>query len=122
MGNGATAVAASEFLERSRDAELLEIVQGLSPSARARLTTVMAALPRTSGSTPRYRKMRLATRHGREMAFVDIGREGNDASNLPTLVFLHGSPTSSYMWRNVMPHCEGLLTGPASTRRRCGAS
>ena len=24
------------------------------------------------------------------------------------IVFLHGNPTSSYLWRNVMPHCDGL--------------
>lgn len=33
-----------------------------------------------------------------EMAFVDTG-EGD-----PTTVFLHGNPTSSYLWRNVIPH------------------
>jgi haloalkane dehalogenase len=25
-----------------------------------------------------------------------------------TIVFQHGNPTSSYLWRNIMPHCEGL--------------
>ena len=38
--------------------------------------------------------------HGREMAYVDVG-EGDP------IVFLHGNPTSSYLWRNVMPHLEG---------------
>jgi hypothetical protein len=32
-----------------------------------------------------------------EISFVDIG-EG------PPVVFLHGNPTSSYVWRNVIPH------------------
>ena len=32
-----------------------------------------------------------------EMAYVDIG-EG------APVVFLHGNPTSSYLWRNVVPH------------------
>ncbi len=32
------------------------------------------------------------------MAFVDVG------SGAP-IVFLHGNPTSSYLWRNVIPHC-----------------
>ena len=36
-----------------------------------------------------------------EMAYVDVG------SGDP-IVFLHGNPTSSYLWRNVMPHLEGL--------------
>jgi len=24
------------------------------------------------------------------------------------IIFLHGNPRSSYLWRNVMPHLEGL--------------
>lgn len=39
---------------------------------------------------------------GRRMAYVDVG-EGPR-----TLLFLHGNPTSSYLWRNVIPHLEGL--------------
>lgn len=35
-----------------------------------------------------------------DMAYVDVG------SGDP-IVFLHGSPTSSYLWRNVIPHVEG---------------
>ena len=38
---------------------------------------------------------------GRRMAFVESG-EG------PAIVFQHGNPTSSFLWRNVMPHCAGL--------------
>jgi haloalkane dehalogenase len=38
---------------------------------------------------------------GRRMAYVDAG-EGD------AIVFQHGNPTSSYLWRNIMPHCEGL--------------
>lgn len=38
---------------------------------------------------------------GRRMAYLDEG-EGDP------IVFQHGNPTSSYLWRNVMPHCEGL--------------
>jgi haloalkane dehalogenase len=37
---------------------------------------------------------------GRRMAYVDVG-EGDP------IVFLHGNPTSSYLWRNVIPHVEG---------------
>jgi haloalkane dehalogenase len=36
-----------------------------------------------------------------EMAYVDTG------SGEP-VVFLHGNPTSSYLWRNVIPHVEGI--------------
>lgn len=38
--------------------------------------------------------------YGKRMAFVNEG-EGD-----PT-VFLHGNPTSSYLWRNIMPYAEG---------------
>ncbi|HLG84144.1 MAG TPA: haloalkane dehalogenase [Bradyrhizobium sp.] len=34
-----------------------------------------------------------------EMAYADIG-QGDP------IIFLHGNPTSSYMWRNVMPYAE----------------
>jgi len=37
---------------------------------------------------------------GKRMAYIDVG-EGDP------IVFLHGNPTSSYLWRNVMPHVEG---------------
>ena len=40
---------------------------------------------------------------GTEMAYVDV----NDASGSP-IVFLHGNPTSSYLWRDVMPHCHDV--------------
>jgi haloalkane dehalogenase len=39
--------------------------------------------------------------HGVEMAYVDAG------SGDP-IVFLHGNPTSSYLWRNIIPHLAGL--------------
>jgi haloalkane dehalogenase len=38
---------------------------------------------------------------GRRMACID---EGQGAA----IVFQHGNPTSSYLWRNVMPACRGL--------------
>lgn len=37
---------------------------------------------------------------GKKMAYVEVG-DGDP------IVFLHGVPTSSYLWRNVMPHLEG---------------
>jgi len=48
----------------------------------------------------RYEK-KSAQVSGKRMAYVEAG-EGDP------IVFLHGNPTSSYLWRNVMPHCEGL--------------
>jgi haloalkane dehalogenase len=38
---------------------------------------------------------------GKRMAYVEVG-EGDP------IVFLHGNPTSSYLWRNVIPHVERL--------------
>jgi haloalkane dehalogenase len=37
---------------------------------------------------------------GKRMAYIEEG-EGDP------IVFLHGNPTSSYLWRNVMPYLEG---------------
>ncbi len=37
---------------------------------------------------------------GKRMAYVETG-EGDP------VVFLHGNPTSSYLWRNIMPHVAG---------------
>jgi haloalkane dehalogenase len=51
-------------------------------------------------SAQRYGKKRTRV-DGYEMACVDEG-EGDP------ILFLHGNPTSSYLWRNVMPHAEGL--------------
>lgn len=38
---------------------------------------------------------------GRSMAYVDEGQSD-------PIVFLHGNPTSSYLWRNVIPHVLSL--------------
>lgn len=48
----------------------------------------------------RYTKKR-ATVNGKGMSYVEVG-EGDP------IVFLHGNPTSSYLWRNVIPHLQGL--------------
>ncbi len=39
--------------------------------------------------------------HGSRMAYVEAGAGD-------PIVLLHGNPTSSYLWRNVIPHLEGL--------------
>ena len=39
---------------------------------------------------------------GKRMAYVELG-EGE-----PVFLFLHGNPTSSYLWRNVMPEVAGI--------------
>jgi haloalkane dehalogenase len=47
-----------------------------------------------------YSKKKI-TVNGYQMAVVDEGAG-------EPIVFLHGNATSSYMWRNIMPHLEGL--------------
>ena len=53
----------------------------------------------SSGADPRYPRA-FTDVLGDRMAYVDVG-DGDP------IVFLHGNPTSSYLWRNVMPHLEG---------------
>jgi haloalkane dehalogenase len=52
-----------------------------------------------------HRQKKLQTINGMKMVFVDVG---------DPIVFLHGVPTSSYLWRNVMPNREikGRLIAP----------
>src|SRR5271165_597200 len=52
------------------------------------------------GNTP-YAKRKYREVKGSRMAYVDEG-EGH------AIVFQHGQPTSSYVWRNVLPHVERL--------------
>ncbi|MGI5414099.1 haloalkane dehalogenase [Streptomyces chartreusis] len=47
-----------------------------------------------------YAKKKYAEINGVRMAYIDEG-EGD------AIVFQHGNPTSSYLWRNIMPHVEG---------------
>ena len=44
---------------------------------------------------------KFATVNGARMAYIEEG--AGDA-----IVFQHGNPTSSYLWRNIMPHAQGL--------------
>ncbi|MFI5613564.1 haloalkane dehalogenase [Amycolatopsis sp. NPDC051903] len=48
-----------------------------------------------------YAEKKFAEINGVRMAYLD---EGEGAP----IVFQHGNPTSSYLWRNVMPHLAGL--------------
>ncbi len=51
-------------------------------------------------SKERYSKHKVKV-HGLEMAYVDEGKGD-------PILFLHGNPSSSYEWRNVIPHLTGL--------------
>lgn len=55
--------------------------------------------PRDLSKDPHPRK-RLSM-HGMEMSYVDTGTGD-------PIVFLHGNPMSSYLWRNVIPHVADL--------------
>jgi haloalkane dehalogenase len=48
-----------------------------------------------------YRQLKYRIVNGKRMAYIDEG-DGE------AIVFQRGNPTSSYLWRNVMPHLEGL--------------
>ena len=52
-----------------------------------------------SAAFPYQKQRRLVL--GSEMAYVEMG-EGDP------IVLLHGNPTSSYLWRNVLPHLQPL--------------
>jgi len=47
-----------------------------------------------------YPRKRLAAA-GTEIAYIDTGTG-------EPIVFLHGNPTSAYLWRNIIPHLAGL--------------
>jgi haloalkane dehalogenase len=57
----------------------------------------MTDTPNAADPHPRKRVAVLDT----EMSYVSVG-VGNP------IVFLHGNPTSSYLWRNVIPHVRDL--------------
>ena len=48
-----------------------------------------------------YAELKRREVKGKRMAYIDEGK--GDA-----IVFQHGQPASSYLWRNVMPHLEGM--------------
>ena len=48
-----------------------------------------------------FAEKKFMTINGRRMAYIDEG-EGD------AIVFSHGNPTSSYLWRNIMPATRGL--------------
>ena len=53
-----------------------------------------------SGEVMPYEK-RHVTVNGRRMAYIEAGTGD-------PIVFLHGNPTSSYLWRNIIPHADAF--------------
>src|SRR6476661_10052496 len=80
------------------------MVQRTAGDTSRALTRSACASDHTSGEvqmispTFPYQKQRRRVL-GREMAYVETG-EGDP------IVLLHGNPTSSYLWRNVLPHLQ----------------
>ena len=52
-------------------------------------------------SVEKFGKQKFAEVNGKRMAYIDEGAGS-------AVVFQHGNPTSSYLWRNVMWHCADL--------------
>ncbi len=50
-----------------------------------------------------WTEKKFAQVNGRRMAYVETGQLDGDP-----IVFLHGNPTSSYLWRNIIPYATGL--------------
>ena len=69
-------------------------------SSTVALTALAVSQPlwAATGSAFGYTKLRRPVK-GSEMAYVDAG-VGDP------VVFLHGNPTSSYLWRNILPEIE----------------
>lgn len=45
---------------------------------------------------------------GSRLRYVDTGQPSTSSSSMPPVLFLHGNPTSSYLWRNIIPHVSPL--------------
>ena len=86
----------------------------LSTTAAAASVTLVAPLPSFAADGPIEKST--MTVLGQEMAFVDQG------AGRP-VVFLHGNPTSSYLWRNIMPYVsETHRAITPDAEKRCGAA
>ena len=53
-----------------------------------------------SFNTKPYANKKKITINNKMMSYIDEG-EGD------AIVFQHGNPTSSYLWRNIMPYLKG---------------
>ncbi len=76
--------------------------RGLIVGSAAAAATAVVAPGRVVGAPSAWaERKKFATIDGVRMAYFEVG-EGDP------IVFLHGNPTSSYLWRNVIPHVEHL--------------
>src|SRR5262245_8904940 len=77
-------------MQRMVSAPASSAAAGLASAATGAANVISAAFP--------YQKQRRRVL-GREMAYVEVGAGD-------PIVLLHGNPTSSYLWRNVLPHLQ----------------
>lgn len=70
-------------------------------AAAAGVTLAGPAVARQGAGAEWSDRKKYKTVHGVKMAYYEVG-EGDP------IVFLHGNPTSSYLWRNVIPHVQHL--------------
>ena len=94
-----TLAAARGWWESAAYQEIVPIRSEHAPGADAMFLPGLGPDVDVSG-LERYPK-RYANVLGKRMAYVEAGAGD-------PILFLHGNPTSSYLWRNVMPHLEGL--------------
>src|SRR5580693_5114828 len=82
----------SRSLRRSATSSPTDLPPGVTAGDANMTNMISAAFP--------YQKQRRRVL-GREMAYVEVG-QGDP------ILLLHGNPTSSYLWRNVLPHLQPL--------------
>ena len=71
------------------------------PRSKTRLSPFKGGRKNDWFGTERYHMAKRSMEiNGLTMAYEDVG-EGDP------MVFLHGNPTSSYLWRNIIPHLSG---------------
>jgi haloalkane dehalogenase len=72
-----------------------------SGAAAAALPFVETGAESHAASPSWAQQKKFETVDGIRMAYYEVGQG-------KPIVFLHGNPTSSYLWRNVIPHVEGM--------------
>ncbi len=75
------------------------VIAGVGAATLAGTLSGCATTPQRSLTKVGPYAKKLATVNGYEMAYVEAGRGD-------PIVFLHGNPTSSYLWRNIIPYAE----------------
>lgn len=73
----------------------------IAGSAAAAATLSSKTSAQVTPAAPWSKQKKFATVDGIKMAYYEVG-EGDP------IVFLHGNPTSSYLWRKVIPHVQHL--------------